>query len=82
MVKLEQEMHDNIEQMVGEFELDSICKVSTTKQHSWSEPDKSDKGFRGISIYPTNLFDAVSHIEKMLDEDDCDTISGIVDYFT
>ena len=81
MLKLEQDMHDNIKCMIGEFELDSICNVSTSRQMVWSEPDKSDERFTGISIYPDNLFDAISQVEKILDED-CDTISSMIDSFT
>lgn len=80
--ELQQDMRNNIESMIGEFGIDNIHPVSTTEQYTWSEVDKSDKQFCGITIYPVHLFDAINHMETIIEEGDCDTCSAIVDDFT
>lgn len=83
MIKFEQDMHDNIENMIGEFGLDKVHVASTEKSYVWSKVDKSDKRFEGITIYPVKLYDEVlGHIESIRAEDDADTIQSILDLFT
>lgn len=72
-------MKANVEKMVGEFELDLICKVSVSECYSY--PVKEDKEFYGIMLYPTDLQNVSNYIHTIIDKEDVDTITIMHDLF-
>lgn len=79
--KLFEDMHNNVESLIGAYGIDKVCAVSTSKQFSWAKFDKSDKQFDGIAIYPAELNDVINYINTIVEEDDCDTVQSIIDLF-
>lgn len=79
MEKLIKEMQSNVEKMVHEFELNSICKVATGVSHLIDGHD--EKEFYGITVRPADLYEVIEHIETIILKDDADTIQLILDLF-